>query len=554
METSAESELLEFLYACPVGLIECDATGTMGIVNPHAMQYLLPLAGDRDPTNLFSALEKHAPELRDIVLSAANPIGRICEGHRIIVDQESRNLKNEPTVLSCTIVRLSPNRLMVTLADVSTEVEREVRLSQSEAANRAKSQFLANMSHEIRTPLNGVLGMAQALAREPLAPGQHEKVQIIGEAGRSLLVLLNDILDLSKLESGQFELEIAPFDFEQMVKTTCAIFSETAKAKDLPVVFSSQEKAQGLWEGDANRCRQILSNLLSNAIKFTTAGEVRVALEIAETGALRLRVFDTGLGIDAAELPKLFDHFHQVDQDNTRRFGGSGLGLSICQELTQMMGGIIAVESVFGVGSKFTVELPLKFVGAPAGTSAPADINQATVQGSHDRLVTHLSDDDVVIGADASNMLRILAAEDNPTNQLILKTLLQAFEVTLVLVENGQLAVEAWQNEPFDLVLMDIQMPQLDGVDATRRIRALENELGRSRTPIVAVTANVMAHQLQEYERAGMDGYVQKPIQLEELCEAIARATEDVREDGNWGFREEQGTVRPIDLPFEPNT
>ena len=554
METSAESELLEFLYACPVGLIECDATGTMGIVNPHAMQYLLPLAGDRDPTNLFSALEKHAPELRDIVLSAANPIGRICEGHRIIVDHESTNLKNEPTVLSCTIVRLSPNRLMVTLADVSTEVEREERLSQSEAANRAKSQFLANMSHEIRTPLNGVLGMAQALALETLTPGQHEKVQIIGEAGRSLLVLLNDILDLSKLESGQLELEIAAFDFEQMVKTTCAIFNETAKAKDLPVFFTSQEKAQGLWEGDANRCRQIVSNLLSNAIKFTAAGEVRVALEIAETGALRLGVSDTGLGIAAAELPKLFDHFHQVDQDNTRRFGGSGLGLSICHELTQMMGGIIAVESVFGVGSKFTVELPLKFLGAPAETSDQADLKQATVQGSHHRLETHLSEDDVVIGADAPSTLRILAAEDNPTNQLILKTLLQAFDVSVVLVENGQLAVESWQNEPFDLILMDIQMPQLDGVDATRRIRALENELGRSRTPIVAVTANVMAHQLQEYHCAGMDGYVPKPIQLEELYEAIARATDGARKDGDWGIREEQGTVRPIDLPVEANT
>jgi signal transduction histidine kinase/CheY-like chemotaxis protein len=542
METSAEGELLEFLYACPIGLIECDAAGTMGIVNPHAMQYLLPLAGDRDPTNLFSALAEHAPELRDIVLSAAKPIGRICEGHRIIVNQDNNKPKIEPTVLACTIVRLSPNRLMVTLMDVSTEVAREQRLSQSEAANIAKSQFLANMSHEIRTPLNGVLGMAQALALETLTHSQHEKVQIISDAGRSLLVLLNDILDLSKLETGQLELRIAPFDFEHMVKTTCAIFSETAKAKDLPVSFKSQAEARGFWEGDANRCGQIVSNLLSNAIKFTNAGEVRVELELTQTYGVRLRVCDTGFGIAATELPNLFTKFHQVDQGTTRRFGGSGLGLSICQELAQIMGGSVTVESLVGVGSKFTVELPLRFLGAGAETTTQADLDENTGQASHHRLTPHVAKDDGADRAQIPTVLRILAADDNATNQLILKTLLQAFDVSVVLVENGLLAVKAWQDEPFDLILMDIQMPQLDGVDATRRIRALERALGRSRTPIVAVTANVMAHQLREYQSAGMDGYVPKPINLAELCEAIDRATGEAPSDGehmaSWGVQE----------------
>ncbi|MHB8287053.1 MAG: sensor histidine kinase, partial [Caulobacteraceae bacterium] len=363
METSTESQLLQFLYACPVGLIECDASGEIGMINPHAMQHLFPLAGDRVLTNLFAVLEDHAPELRHIVAGYAKPIGRICEGYRIVVHLSGAPATADPKVLACTMVRLGPDRLMATLADVSVEVARERRLAEAEAANAAKSQFLANMSHEIRTPLNGVLGMAQALALDSLAPSQHEKVQTIREAGRSLLFLLNDILDISKIDAGQFELEIAPFDFEQMTKTICAIFAETAKAKGLPVVFTTRGDALGLWEGDANRCRQIVSNLLSNAIKFTDAGEVNVELERSDQGGILLRVRDSGVGIEASDLPKLFSKFYQADATSTRRFGGTGLGLSICQELSQMMGGSVTAESAPGQGSTFTLELPLKYLG-----------------------------------------------------------------------------------------------------------------------------------------------------------------------------------------------
>jgi CheY-like chemotaxis protein/anti-sigma regulatory factor (Ser/Thr protein kinase) len=419
---------------------------------------------------------------------------------------------------------------MATLADVSIEVAREHRLAQAEAANVAKSQFLANMSHEIRTPLNGVLGMAQALALDSLAPSQHEKVQTIRDAGRSLLVLLNDILDLSKIDAGQFELETAPFDFEQMTKTICAIFAETAKAKDLLVVFTTRGDARGLWEGDANRCRQIVSNLLSNAIKFTDAGEVQVELERSEQGAIRLRVRDTGVGIDAADLPKLFSKFYQADSTSTRRFGGSGLGLSICQELSQMMGGAVTVDSALGEGSTFTLELPLKFLGAGAAATAAAGLRARFADGGQKRAPVR-STDGGVDRAEAQTKLRVLAAEDNLTNQLILKTLLQAFDANVLVVANGRLAVEAWEGGVFDLILMDIQMPEMDGVAATQRIRALEKELGRTRTPIVAVTANIMPHQVEAYETAGMDGYVAKPIQLEELSEALDRARNDLDED-----------------------
>jgi len=507
METPTDSQLLQFLYACPVGLIECDAAGEIVMINPHAMQHLLPLAGDRDPSNLFTALGEHGEEIRHIIESFGRALGPICEGHRVAAGLGDGRRATQPKVLAFTIVKLGPNRLMVTLADVSVEVEREQRLSQAEATNQAKSQFMANMSHEIRTPLNGVLGMAQALALDSLAPSQHEKVQTIRDAGRALLVLVNNVLDLSKIEAGQFVLEAAPFDLEEMATTTCAIFAETAKAKGLPVVFTSDVGVSGRWQGDANRCRQIVSNLLANAIKFTPAGEVRVALECSDMGGVRLRVSDTGVGIDGDELPKLFSKFYQVDASSTRRYGGVGLGLSICLELVQLMGGTIAVDSVLGRGSTFTVELPLKFLGVGGGGLQRAI--SGDVEGAQARAV---------------NTLRVLAAEDNPTNQLVLKTLLEAFDVSIVVVDNGRLAVEAWERGSFDLILMDIQMPELDGVAATRRIRALEVEQGRSRTPIVALTANFMAHQVEEYQLAGMDGLLAKPIQLQELSEALDSA------------------------------
>ena len=513
---SSEEELIAFLYACPIGLLQCDAAGAIDIINPFAMQHLLMLAGDGDTSNLFEALERYAPDLRSIVEDAAPTVGcRICEGHRINVDLARAGAPGSPKVLSTTMVRIGPNRLMVTLADVTAEVERERRLAEAEATNLAKSRFLANMSHEIRTPLNGVLGMAQALALDTLTPSQYEKVQTIRDAGRSLLVLLNDILDLSKIEAGQLELDLQPFDLEQMIKSTCAIFAETAKAKGLPVVFTACGEVAGLWEGDAHRCRQIVSNLLDNAIKFTLTGEVRVELERADDSAVRLRVCDTGAGISEAELSKLFAKFYQVDASSTRRFGGSGLGLSICQELTQMMGGAISVASRPGEGSTFTVDLPLRRF----------DADPARVSGAHlDRPLQAPGLDGEAVAREAAVNLRLLAAEDNPTNQLILKTLLQVFDIDVVVVENGRLAVEAWEAGGFDLILMDIQMPDMDGLAATRRIRALETELGRARTPILAVTANVMTHQLDEYQRAGMDGHVAKPIELEALYEALGKA------------------------------
>ena len=529
METSDDGELIRFLYACPIGIVECDISGDIGMINPFAMQHLLALEGDHDASNLFEALAQCAPELRAIVAEPVHPVGgRICDGHRIYVDRIGAGGKMEAKVLSTTIVKISQNKLIATLSDVTVEVERENRLAQAEATNRAKSQFLANMSHEIRTPLNGILGMAQALSLDSLAPSQLEKVQTIRDAGSALLLLLNDILDLSRLEAGELEVEVNPFDFETTVRIVCLSFAEAANAKYLTITFVAEADVSGLWVGDIGRCRQIITHLLDNAVKFTDAGEVRVLLTRSEDGLLCLNVSDTGVGIAEAELPKLSSTFYQVDASPTRGRAGTGLGLAICRQLIQKMKGTLIVESVLGEGSTIKVALPLKHLGATDGVSFdPRALGRGDGENGSG-LTCQISVTDELTLVEIERPVRILAAEDNPTNQVILKALLQVFEVSVELVEDGRLAVEAWEGDAFDLILMDIQMPHMDGVAATRRIRALEKDLGRSRTPIIAVTANVMPHQLEEYRRAGIDGHVAKPIQLEALGEALDRALQGI--------------------------
>ena len=525
METSDDGELIQFLYACPIGILECDVSGDIGLINPFAMQHLLALAGDHDTSNLFDALAECAPELKAIVAEAAHPVGgRVCDGYRIYVDLNGEGGSMKAKVLSTTIVKMSQNKLIATLSDVTVEVERENRLAQAEATNRTKSQFLANMSHEIRTPLNGILGMAQALTLDSLAPSQLEKVQTIRDAGSALLRLLNDILDLSRLEAGELEVEVKPFDFEGMVRTACLGFTEAARAKGLTVTFLTGADVSGLWEGDVGRCSQIISHLLDNAVKFTDAGEVGVLLTRCEDGSVCLNVSDTGVGIAEAELPKLSSTFYQVDASSTRGRAGTGLGLAICRQLIQRMKGTLKIESVLGEGSTIKVALPFKHLDLTDGIGLDPKALRLGDGESGSGLTPQLPVVDELTFVEIERPVRILAAEDNPTNQMILKALLQVFEASVELVEDGRLAVEAWQGEAFDLILMDIQMPHMDGVAATRRIRALEKDLGRTRTPIIAVTANVMPHQLEEYRRAGIDGHVAKPIQLEALSEALDRA------------------------------
>jgi len=384
----------------------------------------------------------------------------------------------------------------------------------AEAANKAKSSFLATMSHEIRTPLNGVLGMAQAMAADKLSAVQHDRLDVIRQSGEALLAILNDVLDLSKIEAGRFELEQVEFDLGDLMKGAHSAFTALANKKGLSFDLTIEGPAKGVYLGDPTRVRQILYNLISNALKFTEHGEVRVtAAQVAATpgagAALALMVSDTGVGIDPDRLSALFEKFTQADASTTRRYGGTGLGLSICRELAHLMGGEISTQSKLGEGSTFAVKLPLEKVGealAPQFALPPAPS----------------------LGAGATlPRLRVLAAEDNSVNQLVLKTLLHQIGVEPHVVENGAEALEAWKAQPWDVILMDMQMPVMDGLAATRAIREAESAMSRARTPIIALTANAMSHQISQCRAAGMDGHVAKPIEAARLFAALEAALEE---------------------------
>jgi CheY-like chemotaxis protein len=374
---------------------------------------------------------------------------------------------------------------------------------QAEEASIQKSQFLANMSHEIRTPLNGVLGMAQAMQMDELPVRQSERLSVIRTSGEILLAVLNDILDISKIEAGKLELETVEFDLGAVVESVRAIFAPTAASKGLYLRTCVAEPAAGAWSGDPTRLQQILSNLVSNALKFTSTGGVTVDVGADDLG-LHIRIQDTGIGIPPEKLGQLFGKFVQVDSSTTRRFGGTGLGLAICRELTSLMDGAIEAQSVNGVGSCFVVDLPL---ARPLTSErvAPAEPQEMAA-----------------VGVDMSGRpLRILAADDNATNRLVLHALLDPLDIELTQVENGCEAVATWRAGCFDLILMDIQMPEMDGIQATLAIRGEEARLGGAPTPIFALSANAMAHQVQEYLAAGMSGHIAKPIDAAKLYEVL---------------------------------
>ncbi|MFZ5720587.1 MAG: ATP-binding protein [Pseudomonadota bacterium] len=420
-------------------------------------------------------------------------VGLSKTGETIPVEVGLSKLPTEHGLIFTAIVR-----------DISERRRTEAALTQAaqeaKAANEAKSAFLAAMSHEIRTPLNGVLGMAQAMARDELPDRQRERLEVIRQSGESLIAILNDLLDLSKIEAGKMQLEEVEFDLDQLATSAHATFQALAAQKGLEFDVRIDPRAGGAYRGDPLRLRQILHNLISNAIKFTEVGGVTVELSRAGR-SLVMTVRDTGMGVSPEQLERLFDKFEQADISTTRRFGGTGLGLAICRDLAAMMGGRINAASTLGTGATFRVELPLPRVNAK-------------------RAIAEAAEPDAAWTPDAP--LRVLVAEDNLTNQLVIRTLLNQLGIEPTMVPDGRAAVAAWEQEPWDVILMDVQMPEMDGPTAAAIIRRRELDQGQPRTPILALTANAMEHQANEYRQAGMDGVIAKPIEVGKLFSALA--------------------------------
>jgi signal transduction histidine kinase/ActR/RegA family two-component response regulator len=384
----------------------------------------------------------------------------------------------------------------------------------AEQANRAKSEFLANMSHEIRTPLNGVIGIAGALGRTPLTDRQTEMVRLIETSADSLQVLLADVLDLARVEAGRLEITPEPFDLAETALGVAELFRAKADEKGLDLVVRVDERLAPRFIGDAVRLKQILGNLLSNAVKFTEAGEVRLCLEAypAADGAqaVTLAVEDTGIGFDEETGRRLFSRFAQADGSISRRFGGTGLGLSISSALAELMGGRITASSTPGVGSRFAVSLSLPTL---APTSAAEGDDHA---GREEALAA--------VAEGAGRALRLLVAEDHEVNRRVLQLIFEGLDVDLAMAADGQEALDLFAPGVFDLVLMDMQMPRMDGLEAMAAIRRRERAEGAAPTPIIMLTANALPEHETAGRAAGADAFLTKPIVAADLLAAVAAA------------------------------
>ncbi|WP_421731180.1 ATP-binding protein [Brevundimonas sp.] len=378
--------------------------------------------------------------------------------------------------------------------------------SRADAANRSKSEFLANMSHEIRTPLNGIVAMADTLGRASLGAREAEMVDVIRSSGVTLERLLSDILDTARIESGQITIEAAPFHLGDAVRAIEALWAPHAAEKAVALDVSVDMMLDRMVAGDAVRVRQILTNLVSNALKFTARGSVTVTAEAMGDGVARFTVSDTGVGFDDDQRERIFGRFQQADGSITRRFGGTGLGLAISRDLAELMGGSLDCESRPGEGARFWLELPLPFADAVA------------------------AEDQAETGSTGDMALRILLADDHPANRKVVEIMLAQTDIELTIVEDGCQALEAFAKERFDLVLMDMQMPVMDGLTATAAIRALEAAEDRVRTPVVMLTANALAEHVAAGREAGADGHLAKPITLATLFAAIEAQMSGARE------------------------